>query len=296
MENKEYYAKYLDYLQFERRLSKNTISSYQDNLKRFEIFLNGKKIPDVTNKDIESYLKFNSCMASGSKAHYLTVIKSFFKFLTDEELIKNDPTITITSIKIPKRIPDYLNEDEIEKLLNFPLNNAFDYRNKAILEVLYATGLRISELVNLKLNQIDFNECLLRIYGKGNKERLAPINTNALNYLKIYIEEYRSFFIHQKITDYVFLNKNGTKISRQSCFKIIKKLAETQNINKEISPHTLRHSYATHLLKQGADLRIIQELLGHSDIATTEIYTHIINEKLKLDYENHPRATKKNND
>lgn len=292
MKNEDYYNKYLDYLMFERKLSKNTIASYKDNLNRFEIFLNGKSIKDVTRKDIASYLEFNDKMAEKSRAHYLTVIRNFYQFLVFEELIDNNPCETINTPKISKKLPVYLTEEEVDKLLNIPLNDQYDYRNKAMLELLYATGMRVSELVNLKLSNIYLDDDLIRIIGKGSKERISPIGSTCEKYLKIYIEKYRNDFLKNKDSEYVFINNAGGKISRQGFFKNLKKIAQKQEINKEISPHTLRHSYATHLLNHGADLRIIQELLGHSDISTTEIYTHLLNEKIKSDYEKHPRAKK----
>ncbi len=292
MTNQDYYTKYLDYLQFERKLSENTIDSYQNNLNRFEEFLNGKPIQKVTKEDIFAYLKSNENMAEKSRAHYLTVLKNFYEFLSTEELIKENPCENIKAPKITKKLPEFLTYEEVEKLLDIKLETPFDYRNKAMLELLYATGLRVSELVNLKLNQIDLENDLLQILGKGKKERISPFSDIANKYMKIYIEKYRNLLLKKKDSDYVFINNFGNKISRQGFFKNLKVIAIKQGIKKEISPHTLRHSYATHMLKNGADLRIIQELLGHSDIGTTEIYTHVINEKLKSDYENHPHYKK----
>ena len=293
MTNEEYYNKYLDYLQFERKLSKNTILSYQDNLKRFEIFLNGQKITDLTRGDIEKYLEFNNKMAEKSRAHYLTVIKNFYEFLVLEDLINYNPCETIKQPKISQTLPIYLTEKETNQLLDIKLNTAFDYRNKTMLELLYATGIRVSELVNLKLNNIDLENDLIRIMGKGSKERISPITNEAEKYLIIYINKYRNDLLKQKDSEYLFINNQGQKISRQGFFKNLKKIAKKQGIEKEISPHTLRHSYATHLLNNGADLRIIQELLGHSDISTTQIYTHLLNEEVKNEYFNHhPRAEK----
>lgn len=292
MTNQEYYTKYLDYLQFERKLSKNTILSYQDNLNRFEEFISGRNIKEVKQNDIEAYLKFNNQMAEKSRAHYLTVLRNFYQFLIYEDLVNTNPCETIKMPKITKSLPHYLTEEEIEKLLSFPLNTPFDYRNKAMLELLYATGIRVSELVNLKLNNIHLDEDLIRVLGKGSKERLSPISTICEKYLRIYIEEYRNTLLKNKTSEYVFINNFGNPITRQGFFKNLKQIAKEQGIEKEISPHTLRHSYATHLLSHGADLRIIQELLGHSDISTTEIYTHVVNEKIKSDYEKHPHAKK----
>ncbi len=295
MTNEDYYNKYLDYLLFERKLSKNTILSYKDNLNRFEIFLNGKSIKDLKRGDIENYLKFNDQMAEKSRAHYLTVIKNFFAFLVLENLIAENPCETIESPKISKKLPNYLTEEEIDNLLNIPLNTPYDYRNKAMLELLYASGIRVSELINLKLNNIDLQEDFIRVEGKGSKERISPISDIAVKYLKIYINEYRNLLLKKKDSEYLFINNFGNKISRQGFFKNLKQIAKSKGIEKDISPHTLRHSYATHLLHHGADLRIIQELLGHSDISTTQIYTHLLNEQIKQEYEKHPRAKKEGN-
>lgn len=295
MKNQEYFNKYLDYLLFERKLSKNTIASYQDNLNRFDIFLNGKSIKNLDRNDIEEYLKFNNNMAEKSRAHYLTVIKSFYEFLVLEDLIDNNPCETIKPPKISKKLPVYLTEEEVDKLLNINLTTDFDYRNKAMLELLYATGIRISELIELKLNNISLDEDLIRVIGKGAKERISPISEAAEYYLNLYITEHRNNLLKKKDSEYLFINNFGNKISRQGFFKNLKQIAKNQGIEKEISPHTLRHSYATHLLSHGADLRIIQELLGHSDISTTQIYTHLLNEKVKTEYEKHPRAKKEGN-
>ena len=161
-----------------------------------------------------------------------------------------------------------------------------------MLEVLFATGTRISELINLKLNQIDFDECIIRVLGKGKKDRIIPIGNTALEYLALYINEYRPFILKTRVSEYVFVNKNGTKMSRQGFFKILKKLVASSGIEKEVSPHTLRHSFATYLLNNGADLRVIQELLGHENLVTTEIYSHLSNKKIEEDYSHHPRAHK----
>ena len=293
MTNKEYYTKYLDYLLFERKLSKNTILSYQDNLNRFETFLNGKKIPELKRSDIEKYLEFNDKMAEKSRAHYLTVIKNFYEFLVFEDLVEYNPCETIRQPKISQTLPHYLTENETERLLNIDLKTVFDYRNKAMLELLYATGIRVSELVNLKLNNIDLENDIIRVLGKGSKERISPITTEAEKYLRIYIEHYRNQLLKRNDSEYLFINNFGGKISRQGFFKNLKQIAKKQGIEKEISPHTLRHSYATHLLSHGADLRVIQELLGHSDISTIQIYTHLLNDKVKKEYqEHHPRAKK----
>lgn len=292
MKNIEYYQKYLDYLKFERRLSKNTILSYQDSLKRFSTFIMQKNILEVTKNDITAYLKFNENMAIKSRAHYLTVLRNFYQFLIDEEIIEFNPCENILMPKIEKTLPNYLTEEEIKKILDINLNTPYDYRNKAMLELLYATGIRISELINLKLENIYFDDDVILVKGKGNKERICPFSTYAKHYLKVYLENYRNSLIKKTKNNYVFLNNHGKNMTRQGFFKILKEIANKKKITKEISPHTIRHSFATNLLKNGADLRIIQELLGHSDLSTTEIYTHVVDEKKKEDYQNHPHAKK----
>jgi integrase/recombinase XerD len=254
--------------------------------------LSGKSIKDLKRSDIEDYLKYNEDMAEKSRAHYLTVIKNFYEFLCVEDLISFNPCENVSMPKISKTLPHYLTEEEIDKLLDIDLKTPLDYRNKAMLELLYATGIRVSELVNLKLNNISLDEDLIRVMGKGSKERISPINETCEEYLRLYIENYRNYLLKNKDSEYVFINNIGGKISRQGFFKNLKLIAKKQGIDTDISPHTLRHSYATHLLSHGADLRVIQELLGHSDISTTQIYTHLLNDKLKEEYEHHPRYKK----
>lgn len=293
MKNEDYYNKFYDYLVFEKKLSKNTVSSYQDNLKRFEDFINPKSVLNITSEDIASFLKFNDNMAINSRAHYLTVVRNFYAFLCLEDINNNNPCEVIKNPKLSKTLPNYLTLEEVEKLLDIKLNTPFDYRNKAMLELLYATGMRVSELVNLKLSNISLEDDLVRVMGKGSKERIIPISSYAEKYLKIYLESYRNTLLGKNTSDYVFINNHGNPISRIGFFKNLKKIANKQGIEKDISPHTLRHSFATHLLENDADLRIIQELLGHSDIKTTEIYTHLTNKKLKEEFLNHhPRAKK----
>ena len=190
-----------------------------------------------------------------------------------------------------KKLPNYLTIEEVDKLLDIKLDNPFDYRNKAMIELSYATGLRVSELVTLKLVNIDLENTIVKILGKGSKERIVPFNDIALKYLKLYLDNYRQEILKNKDSEYVFVNYQGGSLSRQSYFKFIKNEAQKKGIKKNISPHVLRHSFATHLLNNGADLRIIQELLGHSDLKTTEIYAHLANEKIKKDYEiYHPHS------
>lgn len=284
----EYIDKYLKYLEFERKLSSNTIKSYFNDLKNFDLFFKGK-LNNLVYEDMRKYIDSLQDKDSRTISHYITVINSFYTFLVNDGYITENPCANLAAPKLPKKLPNYLTEDEIEKLLNINLITPYDYRNKAMMELLYATGLRITELCNLKIVDIDINNCFIRVMGKGKKERIVPVTDLALKYLTIYVTEYRNIILKDKISDYLFISNSLTNISRQGFFKIIKKECKRAGIIKNVSPHVLRHSFATHLLKHGADLRIIQELLGHEDISTTQIYAHLVNEKIKDDYECHPR-------
>lgn len=285
--NSENIKAYIDYLMYERRLSKNTIIAYKKDLNIIISTLK-KDLNQLNKDDINNFLK-NMDASSRTKAHYLTVLNSYYNYLIFTGLLSMNPCDMIKSPKIEKKLPVYLTIEEIDKLFNIRLNKPIDYRNKAMLELLFATGTRISELTSLTLSQINFEESIIKVMGKGKKERIIPIANNALNYLKVYIYNYREYLV-KNTNEYVFLNKNGEKISRQGFFKILKKMAQDSGINKNISPHVLRHSFATYLLNNGVDLRVIQELLGHENLETTEIYSHLTSQKIKDDYDNHPHA------
>lgn len=279
---------FLEYLKYERRVSVNTVDSYGENLLLLKNYTD-KYLISLKKEDIKDFLD-NVEATPRTKAHYLTVFNSFYKYLVFMDKIKSNPCDGIKAPKLEKKLPTYLSNEEIAKLFNIRLTKPVDYRNKAILEVMYATGARISEVINLELNQIDFEECIIRVVGKGKKERIIPLDDVAIEALDNYINNYRPFLIKNETCNYVFLNKSGEKISRQMIFKILKNLANKAGITKEISPHTLRHSFASNLLNNGADLRVIQELLGHENLETTEIYSHLQNKKIKDDYNNHPHA------
>ena len=279
---------FLEYLKYERRVSVTTVDSYGENLLLLKNYTN-KDLISLKKEDIKDFLD-NVEATARTKAHYLTVFNSFYKYLVFMDKIKSNPCDGIKAPKLEKKLPTYLTNEEIAKLFNIRLTKPVDYRNKAILEVMYATGARISEVINLEVNQIDFEECIIRVVGKGKKERIIPLDDVAIEALNNYINNYRPFLIKNETCNYVFLNKNGEKISRQMIFKILKNLANKAGIIKEISPHTLRHSFASNLLNNGADLRVIQELLGHENLETTEIYSHLQNKKIKDDYNNHPHA------
>ena len=274
---------YRNYLKYERAYSDNTVGAYMNDLNKYEEFLK-KNILESDTEDLEKYLKYIKNLESTTVAHKITSIKSYFNYNIKREIVSVNPADKVSRPKLTKHLPEYLTEEEVGKLLDVEVKSPYDYRNKTILELLYSSGIRISELVNIKTPNYDSEECLIRIMGKGSKERIVPLGDYAVNIMNDYMNNYRPL-INKKHTDYVFVNNRGDKISRQFIFKVIKKEALKKGIKKDISPHTLRHTFATHLLKNGADLRIIQELLGHENISTTQIYTHVTNNKLKSDYE-----------
>lgn len=287
--------KYIEYLQFEKKLSKNTLDSYQNDLNKFTNFFKNKKLDQINITDMHKYIEFlkSENNAATTIAHNITVINSFYTFLNNENNTIINPCLNLMSPKIPQKLPNYLTEEEVDKLLDISLDNAFSYRNKAMLELLYATGIRVSELISLKFVNLELDDDYIRVMGKGSKERIIPISDIAKNSLLEYINVYRNSLLKNKTSEFLFINNQGNQISRVGFFKIIKKLCLEKGIKKNVSPHILRHSFATHLLAHGADLRVIQEMLGHSDISTTQIYAHLINEKLKKDYEDfHPHSHK----
>ena len=288
----KYIEEYCNYLLIDRHYSSNTIESYKIDLNKMSNYLN-KNIKSITSDDLRDYLKYlkNEGMSTKSIARNTSCIKSFYKFLMIEKVISNNPADSINLPKINKSLPKVLSEDEVNLLLDVDLTDNYAYRNKAMLELMYASGLRVSELVNLKVYDIDLNNALLRTIGKGSKERIIPLGNMAIEALNRYINDYRSSLLKKDVTDYLFLNNHGKKMTRQGFFKIIKKLAQEKGIKTPISPHILRHSFASHLLKHGADLRSIQELLGHESITTTQIYTHISDESLKKTFNDfHPHG------
>lgn len=287
---KEYIYGFLDYLIIDKKYSENTKLSYQNELKKFLLFFSNKSIQSITKNDIQTFIASEKKIGNEGKsiAHLITSLRSFYKYLELEKIIKENPMIGIPVPKIKKTLPNVLSVKEVDCLLNISLQNKYDYRNKAMLELMYSSGLRISELINLNIHDINLKMNTIRIMGKGNKERIIPIGDYATKYLEIYINEYRGSFI-KKQTDILFLSSRGDKMTRQAFFKIIKKIALEKKIETCFSPHTLRHSFATHMIENGADLRSLQELLGHSNISTTQIYTHISNRVLKENYESaHP--------
>lgn len=287
---------FINYCIFEKGLSEKTKKSYENDLKVYikylkKIYKEDLRIGNTSEKDIENFLKHQATLNDKTTtiAHKLTVIKNFYIYLEREKIIKHNPASSITRPKAIKKLPKVLTDNEIKSILNIPLNTPFDYRNKAMLELIYSSGLRVSELINVTVNNLDFTNCIIRIIGKGNKERIIPLGEYSMYYLNLYLEK-RHLLLKDKNDEALFLNNHGKKMTRQGFFIILKKILKDKNLNQDISPHTLRHSFATHLLNNGADLRSIQEMLGHADISTTRIYTHINNKKIKKDYnEYHPR-------
>ena len=275
------FENFKNYLKLERGLSDNSIKSYDYDLILFKKFLITNKINDTPlnckSETIKNYLyKSFSDKKSISQARSISAIKSFFNYLIFEGYIKDSPISNIESPKQEKKLPKVLTEEEIKKLINsIDLNHDFGQRNKTIIEILYGTGIRVSELINLKLSNIFFKENIIKVIGKGNKERFVPLGEIASNELKIYINNRNRMKIDSKSSDILFLNRYGRGLTRSMIFKIISDASKRVGLDKKISPHTLRHSFATHLIKNGADLRTIQMILGHESITTTEIYTHL---------------------
>ena len=293
---------YQQYLRIEKSLSIHTIDAYKRDIKKLGQYFttneNPKNPKDVQYEDFMGFLAqlHQEKISARSQSRIISSIKSFYKFLFLEKEITTNPSDLIESPKIGKKLPEFLTIDEIDLLIqSIDRSKKEGERNLAMLEVLYGCGLRVSELIDLKISEIYWKEGFIRIIGKGNKERLVPLGKIASKHLKIYIQEVR---VHQKnikeeFIDHVFINKNGTKLSRVMIFKIIKSLNQKSGINKNISPHTLRHSFATHLVEGGADLRAVQEMLGHQSITTTEIYTHLDRNFLKQTILDHHPMEKK---
>lgn len=286
---------YITYISLERQLSENTVDGYKRDLMDFYYFTK-KHYSDISPNDINNYIKFlNSTIKAKSINRHIVSIRNYFKFLLKNNKIKSNPCDDITGLKTPKTIPHVLSEEEVNKLLDIDVHDALSYRTKAMMELMYSSGLRVSELLNLNVNDIDFNLNIVRCFGKGSKERIIPIDDVATKYLFEYINIYRNTLLKNKTSDTLFLNCRGDKMSRQGFFKLLNELAKEKGINKDISPHTLRHSFATHLLNHGADLRSIQTMLGHENIKTTQIYTHVSDNYVKENYDEfHPRSKKEN--
>ncbi|MDP3732608.1 MAG: site-specific tyrosine recombinase XerD [Candidatus Omnitrophota bacterium] len=287
---------FLNYLLVERGLSRNTIIAYQEDINAYIDFLKRAHIDSfsLTKKnDITDFMlsQKDKGLASNSVARRLAAIKAFYRFLVRERISKVDPSNLIDSPKLWKKIPETLSANEVDALLSQPnIRNRQGIRDKSILETLYATGMRVSEAANLKTDNINLDVGFLRCIGKGNKERIIPLGKKAISSIKRYLQISRPQQLKNKENDFLFLNRFGKKISRQSLWKLIKRYAREARIKKPMGPHILRHSFATHLLERGADLCSVQEMLGHANISTTQIYTHISKERLKAIHRMfHPR-------
>ncbi len=303
MQYKTYRSGFKTYLQLERNLSPNTIEAYLHDLDLLNTFLaeseSQHSLKTLVLNDLQDFVRYINKLEFGaySQARIISGLKAFYKYLILEKEISENPTQFLEAPKLGRKLPDILSIEEIEKIIDsLDLSKAEGQRNRAILELLYGSGLRVSELVNLKLSEIDFKNNILLITGKGNKQRLVPLGEISKKQILLYVDNYRLHLdIKKGNEDILFLNRRGSKLSRQMVFLIIKKQCEISGIHKDISPHTFRHSFATHLVQGGADLRVVQQLLGHSSIITTEIYTHLNTDDLRdaiLKY--HPRNNEEN--
>lgn len=288
---------FIDYLGHEKGLATNTLESYSRDLKQYYGFLSedaDESLESASQATIVAYLMYlrKQGKATATIARRLAALKAFYQFLVKENYVSKDPTNELSSPKLERKLPKVLTVAEVERLLNQPDQKTLNgKRDKAMLEVLYATGIRASELVNLNVDDVDLQEGFVRCMGKGSKERVVPLGEMAKKALSLYISEVRPKLLTNPNDKALFLNHHGKRLTRQGFWKIVKKYAQAAQIKKEITPHTLRHSFATHLLENGADIRAVQEMLGHSDISTTQIYTHVTKERLKDVYaKTHPRA------
>jgi integrase/recombinase XerD len=294
---KEHLRSYLHYITLEKNLSENTVLSYKLNLNRYLDYLESKRIKnadDIKEETIIEFLRTLSelLLSAKSISQNISAIKGFHKFLCGDSLVKSDPTQNLTKPKIRKSLPEVLTQDEVDLILKQPdTSGRLGLRDKAILETMYATGMRVSEALTFKQSDINFSDGFVRVFGKGSKERLIPIGRSAITWIKKYQSEVRANLANENSKDVLFLNARGKPMSRMAIWDIVDKYTRMARIDKSVHPHTFRHSFATHLLEGGADLRAVQEMLGHSDISTTEIYTHIDREYLKEVHRTfHPRG------
>jgi integrase/recombinase XerD len=294
---RELVDEFLYYLVVERGLAENTLASYNSDLQQFLQYLENSKVKslrEVNHGLLVAYLVKlqQEGRSPATISQHLAALKSFYHFLLRERLVDSDPTANLESPRQIKKLPQVLTVDEVERLLSQPRpDTPAGLRDKAMLELLYATGLRVSELVALNVDQVNLEGEFIRCLGKGSRERVVPMGQVACFHVRTYLENGRGKLIKKKMEPALFVNQHGRRLSRQGCWKILKGYARAANLKKEITPHTLRHSFATHLLENGADLRSVQELLGHADIGTTQIYTHLTRKKIREVYDRtHPRA------
>jgi integrase/recombinase XerD len=297
-ENREldsYILKFKDYLKFEKLMLPNTIDSYLRDLNKFLTFLKKNHIDNYCSLSKDRILDFMQGLyesqSESSISRILSTLRNFYKFLLIEKVCSKNFWTEISNPLKPRKIPEVLNIEEVEKFLeSIPCNTKLGLRDRAMFELLYSCGLRVSEIINLKMQNIDFEEELLIFKGKGNKERIVPVGEKAIKFLKRYITTDSNLSDYKVRIDYIFTNRSGRKLTRQGFWKILKKYAWKINIKKNLYPHIFRHSFATHMIQRGADLRIVQELLGHSSISTTEIYTNLDREYIKdVYFKYHPR-------
>lgn len=297
----EIIEQFIDVIWMERGLSENTLSAYRTDLKNFALWLSRKSekldsnnLISADRKILVNYLSYLESreISARSRARLLSSLRRFYAYLLREKKIEVDPVALIDSPKLGRSLPKTLTEEDVESLLMAPDTSALlGLRDRVLFEVLYATGLRVSELVGLQLNQVNLQQGVLRVSGKGNKERLVPLGEEAVAWLEKYLIHTRADLLKGQVTDALFVTKRGAAMTRQAFWYLIKRYALLANIESTISPHTLRHAFATHLLNHGADLRVVQMLLGHSDLSTTQIYTHVAKARLKsLHSEHHPRS------
>ena len=288
--NTELIDQFIDFYWLSTGASKNTLAAYRSDLKIFSKWLAGKSFISVNSKHIQDYFseRQKNNIGSSTQARILTCLHSFYQYLLTNQLISKDPTEQLSQPKLEKKLPVFLNIQEVEKLLEAPSGSSlFGQRDRAMLELLYSCGLRVSELINLSYHNINLKEEFIRIHGKGNKERVLPMGEMAIDYLMKYETNARPVLLKNGQSDSYFLSNRGNAMSRQNFFYIIKAYANQVGIDKPISPHSLRHAFATHLVQKGADLRSVQLMLGHSDISSTQLYTHIQNAQLKAQHSKH---------
>ena len=278
---KDILSDYTSYLVIERALSKNSVSSYISDISKLAGTYNDKSPEELSGEDLSAFIAQQAAAISKrSQSRLISALKSFFGFMEIEGRIQVNPADTIDPPKISRHIPVVLSVEEIDRIMNsVDLSEPEGQRNRAILEVLYSCGLRVSELISLRISDLFFDESFIRVIGKGDKQRLVPIGEPAMQAVEMYLSQSRRAYVSKKAEDILFLNRRGGKLSRQMIFLMIKSQCEKAGITKEISPHTFRHSFATHLVENGADLRAVQQMLGHESILTTEIYTHIDSRK-----------------
>ncbi|MCC3656360.1 site-specific tyrosine recombinase XerD [Staphylococcus haemolyticus] len=288
---------YLKFIQIEKGLSENTIGAYRRDLKKYQLYMQDQKIAHIDFIDRQT---IQECLGSlidqgasaKSIARFISTIRSFHQFALREKYAAKDPTVLIETPKYEKKLPDVLDVEEVIQLLETPdLTKNNGYRDRTILELLYATGMRVTELIQIEIDDVNLIMGFVKVFGKGNKERIIPLGDTVIEYLDTYINNVRSQLLKKTVTNVLFLNLHGRPLTRQGIWKLIKQYGLRANINKTLTPHTLRHSFATHLLENGADLRAVQEMLGHSDISTTQLYTHVSKTQIRQMYNQfHPRA------